>query len=1571
MNISEKYVKLDQREHVLQRSGMYIGSIEEDKYDTWLYDCFENRIVKREVKYVPGLFKIFDEILVNAIDHSTRLKIAKQTNQDVNCMKTIKVSIDKDNGDIEVFNDGDGIEVVRHPEHNIYIPELIFGNMLTSTNYDDNVDRIIGGTNGVGSKCISPDTKIPMFDGSIKLARDIVVGDELIGDDGRMRTVLNTITGTGRMYEISQVFGETYKVNENHVLTLHMPDHKVIFWNANGWSILWWDRERGAIRSKKSVAFSQSCTCGECGMMLHSSINRHYKRHHGKMAPVKPRKSPTKCHDMQNEDIARAYQEIQEFAKTIDDDNVIDIAIKDYLKLPKSVQRRLVGLRGNCVEWDYQHVELDPYVLGLWLGDGVYNGYRYVCDGDKDTEIMEYLNNWGEINDAKFKQTSSVANFRKKYCSTLKKLIEKYDLVKNKHVPKEYIVNSRDVRLKVLAGMIDTNGSVQRDGTRVSITQGINHKTLIHDLTYLARSLGFCCSLTKGTATYTWKGKKKTTDVLNLNISGNIDDIPTRLPRKKCSTTKVIDTDKTMGHLKIEEIGEGEFVGFKIDGNERFVINDFTVTHNCSNIYSEWFEVETVDRLRKLHYVQKFESNMSIVNPPSITKYTKKPFTIIRFKPDYERFKLQGLTKDIYEMFIKRVYDACAVTDSDITIYLNDTKLDFKNFEKYVDLYIGNKNDHTRVYEQVNDRWEIVASYNDFNGFDQVSFVNGIWTLRGGKHVDYILNQIIKKLTELIVKKNKNVNIKPQNIKDNLILFIKSTIVNPTFDSQSKETLTTPITKFGSKAELSDKFIEKLYKSGIADKILQICEMNNNKELKKTDGKKRNIIKGIAKLDDANWAGTSKSKECTLILTEGDSAKTMVLAGLSQVGRDKYGVFPLKGKVMNVKDTSVKKISDNEEITNLKKILGLETGKEYKTLDDLRYGKIMLMTDADHDGLHIKALLFNLFQTLWPSLFTTPNFLTSMLTPIIKVTNNRSKSIISFYSQSDYDDWKTQQENNKTFQEWKIKYYKGLGTSTNDEAQEYFKNLNIVSYKYDKNSDFSLDLAFNKKRADDRKLWLSQYDKSANIDYQQKEVTYEDFINKELIQFSNYDIERSIPSLVDGLKTSQRKILFGCLKRNLVNDEIRVAQLASFVSEHSCYHHGEASLQGAIVGMAQNFVGGNNINILKPIGQFGSRIHLGKDAGAPRYIYTMLEKISTIIFNKEDHRILKYLDDDGIPVEPEYYVPIIPMVLVNGALGIGTGFSTNIPCFNPKEIVAILKLLLAKPDEFHASSQLPELTPWYMGFEGTIQKQGDKFVSVGKFTKLSSTKVEVTELPIGYATQDFKELLEEMLDKDLKQYDSNYTDKKVHFTLHFPNAEVVDKYMQLENNGFTKFENDFKLVSSKNLSTTNMYLFNSKGMIQKYETPQDIIWEYYNTRLHFFSLRKNDIIQGIEEDLKYLYAKIRFIQSVIVEEVKVSKMKKDELEKFLNDNNYPLLNDKFDYILRIPIYNLTIDKVKELENDITKAEGRLEDVQTKTEQEMWLDELSAFEKEYAHFLETYLSTSVSVSKKGLRKNHKI
>lgn len=988
------------------------------------------------------------------------------------------------------------------------------------------------------------------------------------------------------------------------------------------------------------------------------------------------------------------------------------------------------------------------------------------------------------------------------------------------------------------------------------------------------------------------------------------------------------------------------------DSEDRVVGGQNGIGAKAANIFSQWFEVETVDAVRKLHYVQRFENNMTTVLPPTLQKCSKKPYTTIRFKPDYAAFKLQGLTEDMYQLMEKRVYDMCAVTGKEVSVFLNGQKIDCKTFEKYVDLYLGTKTDHTRVHEEINDRWEVVASYNDFTGFEQVSFVNGIWTVRGGKHVEYILNQITKKLVEMIAKKNKDLVIRPQTVKDNLILFVKATIVNPAFDSQSKETLTTPVAKFGSKGEVSDKFIEKLYKSGIVQRIIEISQMQGQKDLKKTDGKKKKTIRGIHKLDDANWAGTDRSKECTLILTEGDSAKTMAIAGLSKVGRDKYGVFPLRGKLMNVKEATDKKILENEEISNLKKILGLESGKVYTSLDDLRYGKIMIMTDQDVDGSHIKGLIFNMFHTLWPSLLKDHAFLTSMMTPIVKAT--KGKVTVSFYNLTDFENWRTAEG----LRGWSIKYYKGLGTSTEEEAMEYFQELKTVQYMFNGNtSEDSLDLAFNKKRADDRKEWLGTYDRQEVLDVHDKEVTYDAFVHKELKHFSNYDLERSIPNMVDGLKTSLRKIVYSCFKKNLYDKEIKVAQLAGYVSENSAYHHGEASLQGAIVGLAQDFVGSNNLNLLLPKGQFGSRVQGGKDASQPRYIFTMLNPLMDTLFKREDMKLLAYKEDDGEPVEPEYYVPILPMVLVNGSVGIGTGFSTNVPCYNPKDIVRVLKQML------RGEEVQEELMPWYCGFTGKIEKKANgSYESRGVYRRTSPTKVEITELPIGTWTEDYKKMLETMMDeKDsvLRGYDSNYTHLKVHFTLHFTTAAALDELLEMDAAGNVEFDTRFKMTSSKALSTSNMHLFNAKCQIQRYDTPLDILRDYYVLRLEYYEKRKLAVLEELLHDIRVKENKIRFIKETITKEIDVSTCTKKDLEACLEARSYMKVKDTYQYLIEIPIYKQTKDEVSKLEGEIQACKDHHAEVEGKTIHRMWEEDLEAFEKQYdvyvAARLEKYLA----------------
>ena len=219
----------------------------------------------------------------------------------------------------------------------------------------------------------------------------------------------------------------------------------------------------------------------------------------------------------------------------------------------------------------------------------------------------------------------------------------------------------------------------------------------------------------------------------------------------------------------------------------------------------------------------------------------------------------------------------------------------------------------------------------------------------------------------------------------------------------------------------------------------------------------------------ANYAGTEKGSRCTLILCEGDSAKAGIVSGLSKEDRNCIGVYPLKGKLMNVRCETQAKIAKNDEIADLKKILGLEVGKQYTQEDitkKLRYGKVMFMTDQDLDGVHIKGLGINIFDSQWNTLSKIEGFLSFMNTPILKAKKGSQE--ILFYNENEYEEWKKTNASN-----WNIKYYKGLGTSTSKEFKEYFKDLKIVNfYEENENCQDRIDMVFHKDRADDRKIWL-------------------------------------------------------------------------------------------------------------------------------------------------------------------------------------------------------------------------------------------------------------------------------------------------------------------------------------------------------------------------------------------------------------------------------------------------------------------------------------------------------------------
>ena len=968
-------------------------------------------------------------------------------------------------------------------------------------------------------------------------------------------------------------------------------------------------------------------------------------------------------------------------------------------------------------------------------------------------------------------------------------------------------------------------------------------------------------------------------------------------------------------------------------------------------IYSLWGEIETIDHIRGKKYSQRFESNLSVIKNPIIRKSQSIPYTQVKFLPDYARFGMEGLTDDMFNLFKKRVHDIAAVTGKDVKVKFNGELINVRCFENYVDSFIGKKVDTKRIYERGNERWEYCVCLTPFDEFRHVSYVNGISTGKGGKHVDYILNQIVKKLITYIEKKKK-VKVRPASIKEQLMLFVNCVIENPSFDSQTKDYMNIPVSKFGSKCEVTASFIDKLAKMGVMEMALNSTQLKEMSGAKKTDGRKTRSVRGIPKYMSANWAGGTKSDECVLILCEGDSAKAGIVSGLSKEDRNKYGIFPLKGKLLNTKDTNIKKINDNEEIKNIKKILGLETNKKYTEEDvkkKLRYGSIMIMTDQDLDGSHIKGLCINLFHDRWNELIKIDSFMGFMNTPILKA--KKGKKEIQFYNDKEYNDWKNKNNDGKG---WKIKYYKGLGTSTSKEFKEYFANKKVITFMCSEKCDDSIDKVFNKKRADDRKLWLENYDKDISLDTKKTVISYEDFIDKEMIHFSKYDNERSIPNMMDGLKTSLRKILFSCFKRNLVN-EIKVAQLAGYVSEHSGYHHGEMSLNKGIVGMAQEFVGSNNINNLLPKGQFGTRLMGGKDSASERYIFTNLNPLTKAIFHQDDNAILKYLDDDGQPVEPEYYLPIIPMIIVNGGKGIGTGFSYEGLSYNPKDVVVYLKSVL--------KNETPnvEFKPYYEGFTGKIKKISDKkYLILGKYKMLDYRTIQITELPIGSWTVDYKNYLESLMENNdkngkkstalIKEVVDLSTDSQVDFTVRFVGNEMQKLITKKWDYGCNMLEKKLKLYTTK--SETNMYLFDKDQRLKKYNSIEEIINEYFVERFKGYKARKDHMINQRNRIVMLLSNKARFIEEQCDELIDLRKKKKEQVINLMKTRKYDIIDgdDEYRYLRQMRIESVEEENIVKLRKERDENMKELEVLKNTSEREMWMTDLKQFEKLYGKYL---------------------
>lgn len=1024
------------------------------------------------------------------------------------------------------------------------------------------------------------------------------------------------------------------------------------------------------------------------------------------------------------------------------------------------------------------------------------------------------------------------------------------------------------------------------------------------------------------------------------------------------------------------------------------------------NVFSTEFTVEVQDSENGKRYKQIWTDNMSNAGKPKITSNKTSNFVKITFKPDWTKFNMpSGMDDDFEALLCRRIYDV-AGTIRGVRVYLNGNhiKLGFKSYCEMYAKSIGLQRTSeegavatTTVYVDENkahEGWEVGFAVSD-GTFQQVSFVNSIATTSGGTHVNYITDQITESLLAVLNKRRKGHTLKQAHIRNHCFIFINCLIDNPAFTSQTKEQMTTKVSQFGRKCALSDSFLKKIGTSDAVTNIMEFAEKKADKMMAKSDGTKRSRISN-AKLVDANLAGTRRGYECTLILTEGDSAKGLAVSGRAILDPDRIGVFPLRGKMLNVRDASIDQITKNQEIQNIKQFLGLKHKAVYSDTKSLRYGHLMIMADQDHDGSHIKGLLINFLQVQFPSLLKIPDFFREFITPVVKVWQGPNPKkplrLKSFFNMPQYEEWKESHAHEMS--RWQTKYFKGLGTSSNADAQVYFTNLDEHLKEFDVMQTDEADLfelAFSKKKADARKEWLGNFIPGTFLDHTSKSITYSDFVNKELILFSMADNVRSIPSVLDGLKPGQRKVLYACFKRNLQKDQ-KVIELAGYVSEKTAYHHGEASLQQTIIALAQTFVGSNNVNVLEPSGNFGSRLAGGSDAASPRYIHTRLSPFARKIFSALDEPNLKHQYDDGKMIEPETFAPVIPMILVNGADGIGTGWSTSIPNYNPVEIVENLKKRMGRLPGHEDETSFAPMQPWFRGWKGEVEPaETDRFKFNGIIDIEDNNEVVITELPIRVWTDDFKARLEEIISgakgpsfvKDYKEFNDHNT---VHFAI-----QLDEKHIKLGDE--ETLREKFKL--NKQVATSNLVAFDTYGRIRKYDNVQAILEEFYDYRLNMYTERRKHWLGVYNKDYRKLRNQARFIQEIIdgiiivgrkAKKVLIAELRQRHFEPFPKAANGQKTADKddenededdgndahdYDYLLSMPIWSLTQERLDKLHELIKKKKAEHDALEALSEKDLWCADLDEFLLEWDAQLQLDAEIQTNIRRMGRRVSKKI
>lgn len=976
------------------------------------------------------------------------------------------------------------------------------------------------------------------------------------------------------------------------------------------------------------------------------------------------------------------------------------------------------------------------------------------------------------------------------------------------------------------------------------------------------------------------------------------------------------------------------------------------------NILSKMFTVVCADPERGLLYKQSWTNNMKTFSQPEITPYSGIGFTQVSYSLEFERFFTQGFTQESIEVYMAQ----CAVISftRQVPIVFNGQLIQVTSMMEYVKMFFpGITKENMITFISEGKHFEVYLCDTPNSGIS-VAIVNGVLVKNGGIHMDEIMTNVMHSIKTFFGKDMEGVQFTRRDIIPHVSLFVSATLVKPDFNSQSKDYLKglKPLKDANGRKQKrpmpSAIIPERLLKHLRTWKLIEIIhDQIEQKQLNKMK-KKEKRGKGktdIETLTDANFSQTKDPnfmQQTSLLICEGESASNFPKEFISNCpgdsGRNLFGILPLHGKPRNALNANFLQLMKNRDFNNIKEAIGLSEGMDYRIPQNrltLRYGRIIMMPDADEDGAHILGLVLLYFLTRFATLIDG-QFFGFLRTPVIQAT--KGGVTLKFYKNHQYLEWKASEPGFKT---WKHKYFKGLGSANDQFVREVYMNPITVQMCLDAAYKEAAELAFRKVDADRRKQWLANFFNAVTYvpveRYTSLPVSI--FINHELIGYSVETLTRALPEMMDGLKDSQRKILYTAMIRLKGGAMPRVASLAGATVDKTAYKHGEQSLCAAIAIMTQDYVGANNMPYFYPDGLFGTRQAGGADVASPRYTHVGMNWWVPLVFRPEDRALETLVDDEGEEQECETFFPILPMHMVNGSIGIATGYSATHYASNPLDLAFCLQARLAQSMRPNEKVPMPELRPWVKGWTGTVEMKKGGFISRGRYEIQKDGSILITELPMGVWTKKYESFLNKL--EDLGEIES-----VTHYSIK-DTIKIVVKGM--------KDPNYKRLKLQRSHSTSNMTVLYRRPdrVVQPfiYQDVQKMLDDFFKLRLPKYQDRKNLKLQSLKDEIEKMQGKAKFISLVNSGEIVI--LKRPEREVYSKMDNHQLPHELYH---ETKAREFSEERVAELLGKVQKKKEEFDQLLATPIAMLWYNDLEEFIQKYcAHEKvprSTYESTGV-------------